>query len=159
MIKRGLTSQKLHLHGETIVAKKDDRLTQLVRSSQNVIFATQTKRPFDPLPDTLTICPNRITITYAGIFGSSEYPLPIENVTEARINTGLVFATLFIETFGLEKPKPLRYLPKEEARLARRYILALVECNRNKVDLSGYNLNELRKYLKQIGKVRHSLLT
>jgi len=134
---------------------KDDRLTLLAASSGNVIFATQTKRPFDFAPDTLTICPNRITITYGSLFGSNERPLPIENVIGSHVSSGLFYATLFIETFGLEKPEPLRYLSKDDARLARRYTLALVECSKNKIDLSGHSLAELRDFLGQIGMVHH----
>lgn len=42
----------------------------------------------------------------------------------------------------------------DEARRARRYILALVECKKNAIDLSHYDISELKEKLNRIGKVQ-----
>jgi len=134
------------------------KLQDLAREARSVIFETKTVFPFDLFPNTLTICPNRITITDHGFLYSDEYPLPIEVITGARLYKTLLFASLTIETFGYRKPPPLKYLKTHHARLARRYILALIECRRQNIDLSYHPINELRRLLKEIGMVREGQL-
>jgi hypothetical protein len=65
-------------------------------------------------------------------------------------------ATLSIDTFGISKPDPIKNLRVDEARLARRYILALVECKKSKIDISGMELDELKAKLKNIGIVQYT---
>jgi hypothetical protein len=134
------------------------KLQDLAREARSIIFETKTVFPFDLFPNTLTICPNRITITDHGFLYSDEYPLPIEVITGARLYKTLLFASLTIETFGYRKPPPLKYLRVDHARLARRYILALIECYRQNIDLSHYHPTELRLLLKEIGMVREGQL-
>lgn len=144
-----------HLGGAS-PSKSSDKLDELATRSSYVIFEAKTRKLFDLFPNVITICPNRITISYSVLFRKYEYPLPIENVTGARIARGFLYSTLLIETFGYEKPEPLRNMKTHDARLARRYILGLVECKKNNVDLSNHNLSELREKLNKIGMVRQS---
>lgn len=103
----------------------------------------------------ITICPNRVTITYRSLLSNFEYPIPLENLVGARITSGIFYSSLFINTFGYDTPKPLTKLKRKDARLARRYILALVECKKNGVDLTKYKIGELKKKLKELGEVHH----
>lgn len=134
-------------------------LDSLVTRSSQVIFEAEGLFPFEIFPDKITICPNRITITRRGIMTKYECPMLMESVTGARIFQNMFFATLYIETFGLkETPEPLKYLRINEARLARRYILALIECKKANIDLSTHSITELRKKLLEIGRVRDGSL-
>jgi hypothetical protein len=94
-------------------------------------------------PDKITICLNRITITYNTPFYKDERPIPIEFLNTAHVTRGMFLATLSIETFGVEKPNPIRHLKVHDARVARRYILALVECKKNQIDFRGYEMGEI----------------
>jgi len=132
----------------------EDKLDLLVEKSRKVVFEVKTFFPFDLFPDEITICLNRVTITYRGFFGKSEYPIPLENINGARIYRSIFLASLSLETFGYEKPPVVDRLRINEARLARRYILGLVECKKNGVDLSTYPIEKIRDKLKEIGKVR-----
>ena len=134
------------------------KLQDLAREARSVIFETKTVFPFDLFPNTLTICPNRVTITDHGFLYSNEYPIPIEVITGARLYKTLFFASLTIETFGYCKPPALKYLKTHHARLARRYILALIECHHQNINLSHYHPAELRLLLKEIGMVREGQL-
>lgn len=132
----------------------NNELDILVEKSRKIIFEAKSIFPFELFPDKITICPNRITITRNSIFSRFEYPIQIENLTGARIYRTIFFATLYIDTFGLAAPEPIRFLKVNDARLARRYILALIECKKANIDLSKYSTEELREKLKKIGKVR-----
>lgn len=137
------------------LSKKYEKLDELAVSAGIIIHEVRSLKPFlAPFRDTLTICPNRITITKNSMFASDEYPMPIDRVTNAKVYRHLFWGSLEIETFGVPKPDPMAYLDIKEARLARRYILALIECNKQEIDLTGLNLHELRKKLKEIGMVR-----
>lgn len=136
-------------------SKNVDKLDELVEKAGYVIFEANSSRLFDPTPDRIAICPNRITLNYQNVFSEQEYPIPIENVIGARVEHGFMNSSLIVETFGYTKPEPLRFLRPKDATLARRYILALVECKKNNVDLSKYTLRELKRKLNRIGTVRH----
>ena len=145
------------LHGTVYVSDKinnTNRLDALAKEAETVIFEAKSAFPFDLTPNKITICANRVTITAKKILSSEEYPLPIANITNARITESPLFATLIIETFGVQAPPPLRYLKKDEAHKARRYLLALIQCKKDSVDLSAFLLNELREKLLKVGKVQ-----
>ena len=130
-------------------------LDQMVEKSGKIIYKTSSVYPFDFFPNIITICPNRITITHKEFMMRTEFPLQIESITGANIGQGWVFATLHIDTFGVkDPPPPINYLRKPEARLARRYILALIECKKSNIDLNKYSVEELRDKLLKIGRVR-----
>lgn len=82
--------------------------------------------------------------------------MPIENITNASVFTHFGRASIIIETFGIPKPEPLANMRISEARLARRYILALIECKKSNIDISGLNFNELKDRLSEIGMVRYT---
>jgi hypothetical protein len=131
-------------------------LDNLVQRASWIIFECNSRSSFfSSRRDKLTICPNRVTITKKSLFTLDEYPMPIENITSARVYTHFKTASLIIETFGIPKPDPLKSLDVNEARLARRYIQALIECEKSGVDLSSMGLKELREKLKSIGTVRY----
>jgi hypothetical protein len=136
------------------IQKEEDKLSALARLSNTVLFETKSIFPFEIFPDKITICLNRIAVSYNTPFLKDERPIPIEFINTAHITRGYFFSTLSIETFGVEKPNPISHLKTNEARIARRYILALVECKKNGVDFRGYEIAEIKKKLLEIGKVR-----
>jgi len=129
-------------------------LDLLVEKSSKVIFRASSTYPYW-FPNVITICPDKITVTHKQFLMRTEYPLLLDSVTGSRIGTGWFFATLYIDTFGVkDPPPPINYLRKSDARQARRYILALIECKKSNLDLSKYPLDELREKLLKIGRVR-----
>lgn len=135
------------------VTKND--LDILVEKSSKVIFQTKSVYPFDYFPNLITITPDKITVTSKQFLLRTEYPLLLDSVTGSRVGMGWFFATLYIDTFGVkDPPPPINYLRKSDARQARRYILALIECKKSNLDLGSYSLEELREKLLKIGRVR-----
>lgn len=134
-----------------------EKLDELERRASMILFEAQSQRPlFSKYRDEITVCLNRVTITRGGKYSGDEYPIPIENLTSARVFTRFWFATLEIETFGMDKPDPIYNMKVDDARLARRYILALIECRKANIDLSGMKVEEIREKLKSIGMVRYT---
>lgn len=149
---------KYSLRGRNSSKSGEDSFTPnldtLAARSSLIIFETKSTIPLSFTTTKLTICPNRVTITQRGMFSREEYPIPIESIIGARIYAGIIFASLYLETFGYTKPKPVRHLRVNNARLARRYILALIDCKKNNVEISTHKLSDLREKLKKIGRVR-----
>ena len=132
--------------------KKTDIKT-LSAESDFVIFQTKSAIPFNPFPSTVVVTPTRITITIPNLFTREEYPVPIDFIAGARVFHSLLFSSLMLETFRYDTPPPVRFLKHKDAALARRYILALVDCWRNNVDISQYPQEQLIEKLLAIGKV------
>lgn len=133
---------------------KIDKLSILADLSHQVLFEAKSVYPYELWPDKITICLNRITITYKKPFSVDERPIPIEYLNTAHVTKGLFFASLSIETFGVEKPNPIYHLRIDDARTARRYILGLIECKKNSVNFGDYKITEIKEKLQDIGKVR-----
>ena len=153
------SSRSLKKSKGDILQKKEEieKLNELERRASMVLFEAQSQRPLlSKYRDKVTICLNRITITRGGKYSGEEYPMPIESITSARVFRRFWYATLEIDTFGVVKPEPIHDMRVEDARLARRYILALIECKKASIDLSGLELEEIRDKLKNIGMVRYT---
>jgi len=132
-----------------------DKLENLAKKANLIVFEASSVSPlFSPFKNKITICPNRVTITYNSFFVKDEFPMPIENITGARVARSLLLATLYIDTFGIARPDPFGHLRINDARLARRYILALIECKKANIDLPCGDMASLREKLKSIGMVR-----
>ena len=133
---------------------KKSKIDQMVDTANIVLYETSSRFPFELSPTKLIICPNRITISNMGHFSNDEYPMAIESITNARIHFDFFFAGLSIDTFGIDKPPVIKYLKRSDARIARRYILALIECKKNGVSLLGLTKNQIKQKLQEIGRVR-----
>lgn len=134
-----------------------DDFQRLIERSGVVVFRARTIFPFTWLPNEITITLNRVVVVIRGLMFQDEYPMPFESITSARVVRTFGMAALHIDTFGVAKPPPLSYMNVNEARLARRYILALVECKKNGIDVGKYPIEELREKLKEMGTVRESI--
>ena len=133
------------------------KLNDLAKSANIIIFECDSRSGILIIGKTkLTISPNRVVISKRGIFTRDEYPMLIDNITNAMVYVQLGRASLTIETFGITKPDPIKNLKVSDARLARRYILGLIECKKSKVDLSGLDLEHLKEKLRDIGIVQYT---
>lgn len=134
-----------------------EKLDELEKKANIVLFEVQSQRPlFSKYRDKITICLNRVTITRGSRYSGDEYPMPIENITSARVFRRFRFATLEIDTFGIVKPDPIHSMKVDEARIARRYILALIECKKAGINMYDLNVEKIREKLMKIGMVRYT---
>ncbi|QQS39389.1 hypothetical protein IPM62_02135 [Candidatus Woesebacteria bacterium] len=142
--------------GSSFAGEDSIKLDRLEKVANHIIFEVQTVpiMGFIKGGDKLTICTNRIAITRQTMFSDEERPIAIENITCASVYRHLMYASLNIDTFGVPKPEPITRLKIQDARLARRYILALIECKKAGIDLTKFELEELRERLKNLGAVR-----
>ena len=151
------TSGSLDEAKGTLVSESFSKLDELERRANLIVYEASSVWPlFSRNHDKITICINRVAITKRSRFSSEEYPMAIENITTARVFQHFTSASLELDTFGVAKPDALTGLRVNDARLARRYILALIECRKANIDLFGLDIDDLRERLKKIGMVRFS---
>jgi len=133
-----------------------EKLNELEKSARKIIFEAESVAPwgFFKGKDKITICTNRIAITRQTWSSNEERPIAIENIVAASVYRHMRYASLSIDTFGIPKPEPITRMRIKDARLARRYMLALVECKKAGIDLTKIDLPELRERLKNLGAVR-----
>lgn len=155
----GKSSDDTNKGGDSVLRKEGEfeKLSELEKRASIILFEAQSQRPlFSKYRDGITICLNRVTISRGGKYSGDEYPIPIENLTSARVFRRFRFATLEVETFGIDRPDPIFSLRVDDARLARRYILALIECRKANINLAGLQIDKIREKLKNIGMVRYA---
>ena len=149
---------RLQDNPSVLLKKEDDPrrgLDELVKKSRYVIFEVRAVFPFDLFPNSVTICFDKVIFNYKGFGTYDEFPILIENITGARVTRTFFFSSLSIETFGFKaNPEPIKYLKHKDARLARRYILALIECKKAGINIESYDIDEVREKLKEVGMVR-----
>ncbi len=132
---------------------KDLEIEELKEEAATIIFSARSFLPFYPFRSRITITPTRVNITIPNLFTKEEYPIPIDNISAARVFQSIFFASLMLETFRYDTPPPVKFLRKRDAILARRYIQGLVDCKKNSVNITEYPLSELKEKLLSIGKV------
>lgn len=125
----------------------------LSQESDVVIYQTKGVFPFALFPRKVIVTPTRVTIIVPNLLTKDEYPVPIDFIAGARVYRSVFFASLMLETFRYDTPPPVNFLTYRGAVNARKYILALVDCWRNNVDITKYSPDELRQKLLSIGKV------
>lgn len=140
----------------------DDGMTfkQIYQHSDEIIFGLRSVFPLQLFPDAIVIDYVKVDIVY-GIFFKTQkiFPILIQDITTVKISYGILFATLSFEVRGYEKnPQPVGFLKKDEAITARRIIMGLIACKRNKVDLTQLSPGEAAEKLEEIGSVEESSL-
>lgn len=135
---------------------EEQKLIDLQNKTQRTLFTTQSVWPFEFFPDIIRIDENKVDLIYhTFFFNHYTFPVFIKNINGVTITTGIFFASLSIEITGFEKnPDSIHYLPKEEARKAKRIILGLVAANKDGIDVSKVPASRLLKTVEEIGRSR-----
>ena len=138
------------------IKEAKQKIDKLTRGSHRTIFKATAVFPFDFFPDTIIIDENKVDIIVTTFFVTEQmYSIPIQNIIGADAMISLFFGTLTLETTGYKKsPPPITHLWNTDAVKARRYINALVMCNKDKIDLSKLEIPYLCQKLDEIGKAR-----
>lgn len=137
--------------------KDSEKLETLTHMSGNRLLKISTVFPFILFRDTVVIEHKSVIIEKKNFFLSSEiYPISIKDILSPVVSTGVFFATLHLELGpgGLhESPPVVSFLKKEEALLARRVIMGLIICDKEGIDLTRMNRDEVLKKLDEVGNV------
>lgn len=143
---------------EHVILDKDvEKLDTLKKLSDNRLLKLSTVFPFKLFKDTIVIEQKQVTIEVRNFFLSSEiYPISIKDIMSPVVSTGIFFATFHLELgpggFHLTPPV-VSFLRKEEALRARRVIMGLIICDKEGIDLTKMNKDEVLQKLDEVGNV------
>ncbi len=139
-------------------AKEQQKFNQLVNHASNTFFKAKTVFPFSFLPSNITIDSEKITIQTSNLFSSGELrSIPIKNVSHVYLESGPIFATLFIIDQGImdgATSVEVTHLKKEEAKRARRIIQGLMIAHKEGVDVLKLQDAEIVRKLEEIGRLQ-----
>ncbi|EKD86870.1 MAG: hypothetical protein ACD_37C00118G0003 [uncultured bacterium] len=144
---------------ESLKNEKDrNQLDDLAEMTENRLYKLTAVFPFDFFPNQIYIEEKQIIIIYKQFFFTSQdYHILIEDILMPIVETSLFFATLKIEMGpgGFQQnPPPIQFLRKKQALRAKRIIVGLLVCHKEKINLSSFNNKELLGKLEEIGRFR-----
>lgn len=141
------------VHAE-VEASPEDKLEELVQTSDLVLCRVKNVFPFDIFPDSLVVSLTEVEITYRYDFITQYvYPVPIDKVLTVRVLKGLFFASLEIEVQGHENdPTKIKYLKKSQAEEAKLIIMGLRTAMAQEIDLKAIPQDQLIEKLKHIAQ-------
>lgn len=131
-------------------------LPRLYSEAQEILYSLSNVFPFVLFPDKIIIRPHHVDVVIGIFFWSGTTTrIQIQDIRQVTLQYNPFFATIEIIPQGpLEQTVVVRYLPKQQATLAKRIITGLVECHQQNIDLSKYTPRQLLAYLEQIGTAR-----
>jgi len=130
-------------------------LEKLEKVTRKEIFVANCVFPFDFFPDKIIIDLNTVTVIKRYLLSRYVFPLHIEDIKTVRDNWGPFFASLEIEASGFKKnPPKLKFLQHKDATRARMYINALMDLNRQGIDIEKLSKDEIIKKLEEISKLQ-----
>lgn len=144
-------------HESVLRDKNTEKLDTLTHLSDNRLFRLHSVFPFTLFTDTIVIEHKSVIIEKKNFFLSSEiYPISIKDILSPVVSTGVFFATLHLELGpgGFhQNPPEISFLKKSEALKARRIIMGLIICDKEGIDLTKMNKDEVLRKLDEVGDV------
>lgn len=132
------------------------KLDKLASEANHVIYELSSVFPFHLFPDRIIIDENKVTIVRKEILFKREFPILYKDILSVKLNQGIIFAALEFEVRRFTKnPRPIDYLWPNEALLAKKYIMGMVEAKRAKIDFSKLKTGEIRQKLEEIGNTEN----
>ena len=125
-------------------------------NSARTIYRLKTIFPFVLFRDEVIADEEKITVVI-GLFFQSGFmrSIMLKDIANVSIDTSILFSSLtIIDRNFVQDPIHVRYLKKEEAFKMRRVVMGLIIADTNKVDLSNYNIQQMREYTEEIGRAR-----
>ncbi len=127
-------------------------IDELIKSPV-ILFRARTQQWFNFFQDEVIIDLHHVTLIHHIFFDSKRVnSFPISQITNSTVTHSLFYGTLSLELFGdMTPPDPIQFLSKKDAIKAEKIIDGLVICNKEGIDLTPYNKEEIVKKLIQLG--------
>lgn len=133
------------------VEENQQKLDQLVVQAQKNLYKITSQFPFDLFPDELTIFPSFINVITKNFGSVNRQSIPAYDLADSTVHLAIYFGALTIKIKDVEEPITLIKLKKSEAKRAQRIIQGLILANRNNIDLTKIDIDQLTEKLEQLG--------
>lgn len=134
------------------------KLSDLVRGSQNVLLKATAVFPFDLIPNMITVDENKVSVIYK-YFPNTEtvHSVLIENITDVTVNCSPFFASLkIVDSTNYRHPQTIIIdkLYKKDAFHARKLIQGLITAKKEHINLCNFETKQLCEELEILGAAR-----
>lgn len=132
-----------------------EKLDQLIKLAHQPIFKTTTVFPFDLTPNSMVIEIDKVNLISHEFLGSEQIrSLAVKDLGEIIVETGMFFATLKIleRRVGPDNIIEIKNLKREDAMRARRILQGLVAADKQGIDLTKFDPEELAKKAEELGQ-------
>ena len=158
--------KKISSKAESIIFQGDkhkrednmEKMGNLAKMTHERIYKLSAIFPFDFFPNQVIIEEKQVIIVYKQFFFTfQDYHILIEDILMPIVEQSVFFATLKLEIGpgGFQQnPPPVEFLKKPQALKAKRIIVGLLVCHKEKIDLNGLDKKEMIKKLEEIGRFR-----
>ena len=137
--------------------KTEKRIDQLAKMTEGQLFKLSAIFPFDFFPNKIFIEQKQIIIIYNKFLSSKNQHILIEDILSPVVESGLFFSTLRFELGAggfMQNPPPVQFLNKKDATRAKRIIIGLLICHKEKIDLSNMTTQAIIEKVEEIGRVK-----
>lgn len=133
--------------------RKTEKLTDLAKMSNDVLFQCKTVFPFDFFPDTLVIDKTKVNIVYRMFFWSETvHSIMLKNIKDIQVDSNVFFAKMtIIPDVYMGQATSISYLHKSCAFEARRLIQGLMLCYREGLDISDLDARDIKNKIETVG--------
>jgi hypothetical protein len=136
--------------------EEEEKLENLSRNSQQVLYKCRSVFPFDLFPDELSVEPTQINVKRKTFFFTNRLiSVPIKNISDVIVQTAPFFASIkVVDQFFTENSFEIDYLKKGEACRARKIIQGLIIASKEGVDVSRIQPEMLVQKTARLGHMR-----
>jgi hypothetical protein len=160
------TSNPGGLHGAKRVVTKEtksrQKMEELIANSQKSLYKLATIFPLDLFPNKMVIELDHVNIHFRQFFSTGQMrSIPIQNIGEVIIEMSPLFTTLKIieGMIGTGVELDLKPVRRHEAIKAKRIIMGLMIANKERVELSDLNPEDVAKKVEELGKAQEPEFT
>lgn len=140
--------------------KHSEEIDKITTMTEDRLFELSSVFPFDLFPNKIIIGQKQVMLIYRQFFFTSQvYNFLIQDILTPVVSSSVFFSTLRIELGpgGFhQNPPSIKYLKKNEALKARRMIMGLIICMKEKIDLSGLSSREIAEKTEEIGRFKQT---
>lgn len=130
------------------------KFDEMERKFNRNIAEVRTLFPFSFFPTYIIVDEAQVTvIEYYFFFSKRVFPMFIKDIKTVTAAQGILLGELKFELSGYEtNPEPIYNLKRGDVIRTRRIILGLMKAHEEKIDLSQFSDEELRKRLEVLGE-------
>lgn len=136
--------------------EQEERLKNLTRESQHVLYKCQTVFPFDFFPDVISIEPTQVNVRKKTFYGTDHLlTIPIKNISDVHLQTTPFFSSLqFVDRSYAENTLTVDYLRTADAERVRKIVQGLIIAMGEAVDVGRIKPATLKKQAEKLGNMQ-----
>lgn len=138
--------------------EETEKFNHMVDQCEVPLLKITTVFPFVFFPNDVIVDVNKVTIIFRNFFASEQvHSVLVKDISDVVVETNPIFAVLKIVDIGYtDNTIDINYLKRSDAEKARRVIQGLVMIQRNGIDLSKVECDDLLQKVENLGTTGHS---